>query len=85
MNLATDQISVRVEHQLKVDAESVLNKLGLKTSDAIRMFLKQICLTQSLPLAIKLPNKLTQHAIEAGERGEVTKVSNEEFDKMLGM
>lgn len=82
MNITTDQISVRVDHQLKVDAELVLNKLGLKTSDAIRVFLKQICLTQSLPLNIKLPNKIDL-ALSEIERGEVDVLTLDEFKKQI--
>ena len=82
MNLTTDQISVRVDHQLKVDAELVLNKLGLKTSDAIRVFLKQICLTQSLPLNIKLPNKVDL-ALSEIERDEVDTITFDDFKKQL--
>jgi len=82
MNITTDQISVRVDHQLKVDAELVLNKLGLKTSDAIRVFLKQICLTQSLPLNIKLPNKIDL-ALSEIERDEVDVLTFDEFKKQI--
>jgi len=82
MNLTTDQLSVRVEHQLKVDAEAILNKLGLKTSDAIRMFLKQICLTQSVPFEIKLPNKIDTALAEI-ENGEFDTLTLDEFKKEL--
>ncbi|MFN8788729.1 MAG: type II toxin-antitoxin system RelB/DinJ family antitoxin [Neisseriaceae bacterium] len=65
----TDQLNIRVEHSLKVEAEETLNKLGIKTGDSIRMFLRQVCLTQSLPLNVKVPNKKTIQAIEELERG----------------
>ncbi len=84
MNL-TGQINIRVDNDLKKEAEAVLKKLGMKTTDAIRMFLTQITLTKSLPMQIKLPNKTTIDAIEAGEKGEVTTVTSKEFDKMLGL
>ena len=82
MNLATDQISIRVEHQLKLDAELVLDKLGLKISDAVRVLLKQICLTQSLPLDVRLPNKIDLALAEI-ERGDVETVTFDEFKKQI--
>jgi len=81
----TDQINIRVEHDLKINSELILNQMGIKTADAIRMFLTQVCLTKSLPLDIKLPNKTTTNAIKAGELGKVTKVTSKEFDEMLGL
>lgn len=63
----------------------ILNKMGIKTADAIRMFLTQVCLTKSLPLNVKLPNRVTKNAIKAGEIGKVTKITSEEFDDLLGI
>jgi len=68
----TDQLNIRIDHQLKIGAENVLNELGIKTADAIRMFLTQIYLTKSFPIELKIPNKKTIEAISAGERGETT-------------
>lgn len=82
MNAATDQISIRVEHQLKLDAESVLEKLGLKISDAVRILLNQIRLTQSLPLKVRLPNKIDLALAEI-ERGEVETFTFDEFKKQI--
>ena len=71
----TDQLNIRVDHQLKIGAENVLNELGIKTADAIRMFLTQVYLTKSFPIELKIPNKKTIEAISAGERGETTKTN----------
>jgi len=79
----TDQINVRVDHDLKVNAELILKQLGINTADAVRMFLKQVCLTKSLPLSVKLPNKKTIAAIKSLERGEGTTVTFDEFSKIL--
>lgn len=81
----TDQINIRVDHELKINSEFILNKMGIKTADAIRMFLTQVCLTKSFPLNVKLPNRVTKNAIKAGEIGKVTKITSEEFDDLLGI
>lgn len=75
MSNLTDQLNIRVDHDLKIGAERVLNELGIKTADAIRMFLTQIYLTKSFPIELKIPNKTTIQAIEDGDKGETTKTN----------
>ncbi len=84
MNHLTDQLNIRIDHQLKIEAEHVLHKLGIKTADAIRMFLTQVSLTKSFPIELKLPNKTTISAINAGEKGEVTKTDIKGLKDMFG-
>ena len=84
MSHLTDQLNIRIDHELKVDAELVLHELGIKTADAIRMFLTQVSLTKSFPIELKIPNKITKAAIEAGERGEVTKIDAKGLKDMFG-
>jgi len=81
MNNAT--IHVRVNEQLKHDAESVLHTLGLSISETIRLMLKQVMLTRKVPFEIKLPNKETAQAIDELEAGKGTKISLDEFEKQL--
>lgn len=49
-------VNVRVNPQVKSEAEEVLNKLGLSMSTAIDVFLRQIVLTGSIPFNISLPD-----------------------------
>lgn len=51
----TTSIFVRVEPELKEQAESVLNKLGIPLSNAINIFLRQVVLQNGLPFEVKLP------------------------------
>ena len=46
----TAMIVARTEPALKADAEKVLKKLGLSTTEAINLFLSQIRLHKGLPL-----------------------------------
>lgn len=73
MNMGkTETIRARVEPALKRDAEAVLKKLGLTSSEAITLFLAQVKLTKGLPFSVRLPNKETRRAIrEARERKNV--------------
>ena len=57
-------IRARVELELKQEAESVLNRLGLSASDAIRLFYKQVVLQQGLPFQVVITNPETLEALE---------------------
>ena len=57
-------IRARVDSELKEEAESVLNRLGLTASDAIRLFYKQVVLQKGLPFKVEITNRETLGAIE---------------------
>ena len=68
----TATIRARVEPALKRDAEAVLRKVGLTSSEAITLFLTQVKLTKGLPFEIGVPNAATRRAIsEARARKNV--------------
>lgn len=46
---------VRIEPDVKEQAESILANLGIPASNAINMFYKQIILQRGLPFDVKLP------------------------------
>ena len=58
-------LQVRINPELRASAEAVLEELGMSTSQAVSIFLKQIVLTGSIPFRIGLPvpNAKTQEAI----------------------
>ncbi len=66
----TKMIRARVDAKLKNDAESVLEKLGLTASDAIRLFYRQIALRKGLPFDVKLPNAETRRAMKELDEGK---------------
>lgn len=47
---------VRIEPDVKEQAESILNALGIPASNAITMFYRQIILKNGLPFDVKLPD-----------------------------
>ena len=54
----TSSIFVRVEPNIKNQAEKILNNLGIPMSTAIDIFLRQVTIQQGIPFEIKLsPNK----------------------------
>ncbi len=58
----TETVRARVEPELKRDAEAVLSELGLSTSEAITLFLRQITLRRGLPFPVHIPNQETREA-----------------------
>lgn len=64
-------LTIRIDEKLKADAESVLARLGLTASDAVRLFFAQIRNTRSIPFELKaydeVTEKLKMQLIEAEE------------------
>jgi DNA-damage-inducible protein J len=48
-------VRARVHSDLKEDAEKVFEKLGINTTEAIRMFLSQVRLRGGLPFSVEIP------------------------------
>lgn len=53
----TSNIYVRVEPEIKEQAENVLEQLGISMSNAISVFLRQIVLQKGIPFEMKLPER----------------------------
>lgn len=51
-------IQVRVDEQLKKEANDILECIGLDMPNAIRMFLKRIVMEKGLPFDVKLPTNM---------------------------
>lgn len=45
----------RIEPEVKEQAETILNELGIPASNAITMFYKQVIMQRGLPFDVKLP------------------------------
>lgn len=55
MAVKTSNLYVRIEPEVKEEAESILAALGIPASNAINMFYKQIILNRGLPFEVKIP------------------------------
>ncbi len=51
----TANLYVRIEPDVKEQAENILSALGIPASNAINMFYKQIILQRGLPFEVKMP------------------------------
>lgn len=72
----TENLSIRIEPEIKKEAEATLDYLGLTMAEAVKIFLKQVIMTDSIPFDIKVPryNKETLEAIK--EAKEISKNSS---------
>jgi len=59
----TSFIRARMEPNLKLTVESILEQIGLNQTEAIRLFYKQILLCNGLPFKVEIPNANTRKAI----------------------
>ena len=66
----TENINIRIDPELKKEAEETLNFLGLTMAEAIKLFLRQVTLTDSIPFKIEKPkyNKETLSAIDEAKK-----------------
>ena len=63
----TANLYARIEPEVKDQAESILEALGIPVSNAINMFYKQIILQRGIPFDVKLP------AVPVPDMSELTK------------
>ena len=77
MSTNSATIRARIEPQLKSEIEEIFEELGISTSDAIRLFFKQVKLHHGLPFEVKIPNKITEEALsEAQNRNNLKSVDS---------
>ncbi len=67
--MATTNISIRMDAQLKKQAEAMLSDMGLNMTTAMNMFLRQVVRQGKIPfeIATDIPNAETLAAIEEAE------------------
>ena len=66
----TETINIRIEPNLKKQAEETLNYLGLTMSEAVNLFFKQVVINEGIPFEIKRPkyNRKTRKAMKEAEK-----------------
>jgi DNA-damage-inducible protein J len=70
---AAEVVRARIDAGLKKEATAVLSGMGLSVSDAIRMMLVRVAAERALPFEVREPNRETQEALRAAERGELVR------------
>ena len=65
----TQMVHTRVDPRLKKAAEAIFSELGLSTTEAIRLFLKQVELHRGLPFIVATPSEETVAAMRQANAG----------------
>lgn len=70
--MAKENMTLRVEPELKEQAAALFKALGMDLSTATGIFYRQALRCHGLPFEVKLdePNKTTYAAMESAEKGE---------------
>ncbi len=74
--MATSMVHIRVDSKIKAKAAKALAAMGLTVSDAVRLLLTRVAAEKALPFEVRVPKRETIAAIEAGERGEVSRAAS---------
>lgn len=66
--MATTNLNIRVDKDIKDQADRIYSELGMNMTTAINMFLRTTIREQGIPFSLKLdvPNEVTAAAIEEG-------------------
>ena len=86
--MATTNINIRTDSELKAKSQAVLTDLGLDMSTAINVFLNQVVYRQAIPFEIAKPSGKTKVAKLGGWEGKITMSADfnepmEEFGKYM--
>ena len=81
--MATSLLQVRVDENLKSEASTIYENLGIDLSTAVRMFLKRSVLENGIPFAMKLPK--TEYKSDRGLQALLEIGSDAEKNGTSGM
>ena len=85
MTTKTAMIRARVQPDMKLAVEAILQKLGLTVSEAINMYFAKINNEGGIPFELKVPNKQTRKALEeVRQRKNLVKTSLAELRAKFG-
>lgn len=65
-------LQVRIDENTKKSAKKVLDKIGMDMSSAVKVYFKQIVITQGLPFPL-----LTENGLTVQQEKEILKASEE--------
>ena len=75
--MTTDStVRARIDEKTKKKAQSVLAEMGLTVSDAIRLMLLRVASEKALPFEVKVPNAVTQAALDEVAAGKTARFAN---------
>lgn len=83
--MATTLLQVRIDAQTKKEADALFSELGLDTSTAIRVFIKQALKKRAIPFSIKAKSKEEEEAFYSPENVAILKSRYKRTQKGQGL
>lgn len=74
MSIATKSLQVSISGEDRARADAILSELGLDTPTAVRLFLKQVILTQSIPFNIGMSARVEPVEVASTMQDKVDRV-----------
>ena len=68
--MKTVNVTLRVDRELKEQADALFEDMGLSLNTACRMFLKRAVEEQRIPFEVRRPDRKTRKAIADAEQGK---------------
>lgn len=65
----TSTVHARIDTKTKKASESVLQKIGMTPTDAVRLLYRQISLRGEFPVELRVPNTLTAQTLSKSDKG----------------
>ena len=81
----TATVRARLNPELKEEAEEILHRIGVNTTQAITMFYRQIEMNNGLPFNMVIPNATTKATLNATDVNEdivICENAEDMFDKL---
>lgn len=76
----TSSIHIRVEPKVKEEVEKILDTLGMTSTEAINIYLRQIILNSGIPFEIKIP-QFSNEMLEAIKEAKEMEKNPENYKK----
>ena len=74
----TSMIHIRVKPEIKKEVEEILDNLGMTTTEAVNIYLKQIILNCGLPFKVRTP-KFSDEMLDAIAEAEKIEKNPEKY------
>ena len=86
--MAQTTLTIRIDEELKKEAETLFDKIGLNISSAINIFFRQAVGAQAIPFELKVYNSyvdMIKESVQQADEGKLIPLSIEEMENMDDM
>ena len=81
--MKTVNVTLRIDEELKENAEALFEDIGLSLNAACRIFLKKAVQEQRIPFEVRRADRQTRQAISDAERGKDLSPSFDSVDALM--